>query len=153
MKISSNSIIINVDSTILSKEECKLLENEIIGGVILFDHNYENVEQTISLIDSIKSINNNILIAVDHEGGRVQRFREEFTLLPSFESIGNVYLDDQDLADEIAYYCGYISGFELKRVGIDINFETFTIILFKLFPNNSYNFGFTKWNFDEITNF
>ena len=82
MKISSNSIIINVDSTILSKEECKLLENEIIGGVILFDHNYEHVEQTISLIDSIKSINNNILIAVDHEGGRVQRFREEFTLLP-----------------------------------------------------------------------
>ena len=57
MKISSNSIIINIDSTILSKEECKLLENEIIGGVILFDHNYENVEQTISLIDSIKSIN------------------------------------------------------------------------------------------------
>ena len=54
----------------------KLLENEIIGGVILFDHNYDHVEQTISLIDSIKSINNNILIAVDHEGGRVQRFRE-----------------------------------------------------------------------------
>ena len=123
MKISSNSIIINIDSTILSKEECKLLENEIIGGVILFDHNYENVEQTISLIDSIKSINNNILIAVDHEGGRVQRFREEFTLLPSFESIGKIYLDDQDLADEIAYYCGYISGFELKRAGIDINFS------------------------------
>ena len=49
MKISSNSIIINVDSTTLSKEECKLLENEIIGGVILFDHNYENVEQTISV--------------------------------------------------------------------------------------------------------
>ena len=65
MKISSNSIIINVDSTTLSKEECKLLENEIIGGVILFDHNYEHVEQIISLIDSIKSINNNILIAVD----------------------------------------------------------------------------------------
>ena len=123
MKISSNSIIINVDSTILSKEECKLLENEIIGGVILFAHNYEHIEQTISLIDSIKSINNNILIAVDHEGGRVQRFREEFTLLPSFESIGNIYLDDQDLADEIAYYCGYISGFELKQVGIDINFS------------------------------
>ena len=99
------------------------MENEIIGGVILFDHNYENVEQTISLIDSIKSINNNILIAVDHEGGRVQRFREEFTLLPSFESIGSIYLDDQHLADEIAYYCGYISGFELKRAGIDINFS------------------------------
>ena len=44
MKISSNSIIINIDSTVLSKEECKLLENEIIGGVILFDHNYERIE-------------------------------------------------------------------------------------------------------------
>ena len=92
MKISSNAIIINVDSTVLSKEECKLLENEISWGVILFDHNYENVEQAISLINSIKSINDNILIAVDHEGGRVQRFREEFTLLPSFESIGSCLL-------------------------------------------------------------
>ena len=123
MKISSNTIIINIDSTSLSKEECKLLENEIIGGVILFDHNYEHVEQAKSLINSIKSINNDIFIAVDHEGGRVQRFKEDFTLLPSFESIGNIYSDDQDLADEIAYYCGYISGFELKRVGIDINFS------------------------------
>ena len=123
MKISSNSIIISVDSTILSEEECKLLENEIIGGVILFDHNYKHVDQTISLIESIKSINNNILIAVDHEGGRVQRFKEGFTLLPSFERIGKIYLDNQDLADEIAYYCGYISGFELKQAGIDINFS------------------------------
>ena len=96
---------------------------DYIGGVILFDHNYEHVEQVKSLIDSIKSINNDIFIAVDHEGGRVQRFKEDFTLLPSFESIGDIYLDDQDLADEIAYYCGYISGFELKRAGIDINFS------------------------------
>ena len=60
---------------------------------------------------------------MDHEGGRVQRFKKDFTILPSFEDIGRLYLKDPELADEIAYSSGYVSGFELKKVGIDINFS------------------------------
>lgn len=123
MKLTSNKIIINLDSTKLSSDECSLLENDIIGGVILFDHNYENLDQTNQLIDSIKSIRDDILISVDHEGGRVQRFQKEFTLIPSFEDIGGLYLREPELADEVAYHSGYVSAFELKRVGIDINFS------------------------------
>tara|TARA_B100000035_G_scaffold315424_1_gene336036 strand:+ start:11463 stop:12524 length:1062 start_codon:yes stop_codon:yes gene_type:complete len=123
MKSSSNKIIINVDSTTLSSDEYNLLQNEIIGGVILFNHNYDNLDQIKLLIDSIKSIRGDIMIAVDHEGGRVQRFRKGFTLLPSFEDIGKLYLQDPELANEVAYSSGYVSGFELKKIGIDINFS------------------------------
>tara|TARA_B100000683_G_scaffold193287_1_gene186258 strand:- start:2666 stop:3727 length:1062 start_codon:yes stop_codon:yes gene_type:complete len=123
MKMTSNKIIINLDSTKLSRDECSLLENDIIGGVILFDHNYENLDQTNHLIASIKSIRDDILISVDHEGGRVQRFQNKFTLIPSFEDIGALYLSEPELADEAAYHSGYVSAFELKRVGMDINFS------------------------------
>ena len=123
MKLQSNKIIVNIDSTTLSSDERRLLEYDIIGGVILFTHNYDNSNQINLLINSIKSIREEILIAVDHEGGRVQRFKKDFTILPSFEDIGRLYLKDPELADEIAYSSGYVSGFELKKVGIDINFS------------------------------
>ena len=64
-----------------------------------------------------------MLIAIDHEGGRVQRFKKGFTSLPSFGSIGNIYRTDHSLADEIAYNSGYIAGYELKTVGVDLNFS------------------------------
>ena len=94
MKLQSNKIIVNVDSTTLSSDERRLLEYDIIGGVILFTHNYDNSNQINLLINSIKSIREEILIAVDHEGGRVQRFKKDFTILPSFEDIGRLYLKD-----------------------------------------------------------
>ena len=123
MNSPSNKIIVNVDSTTLSSNECRLLENDIIGGVILFTHNYVNSEQINLLINSIKLIRDDILIAVDHEGGRVQRFKKDFTLLPSFEDIGRLYIQDPYLAEQVAYSSGYVSGFELKKIGVDINFS------------------------------
>ena len=123
MKIPTNKIIINIDSTTLNSNECSLLEHDIVGGVILFSHNYDNYDQINTLIDSIKSIREGILIAVDHEGGRVQRFKKNFTALPSFEDIGRLYSKDPRLAEEVAYSSGYVSGFELKKIGIDINFS------------------------------
>ena len=68
---TSGPLIINLDGVTLSKDEAKLLENDIIGSVILFSHNYNNIEQIATLINDIKKIRENILISVDHEGGRV----------------------------------------------------------------------------------
>tara|TARA_B100000925_G_C21963802_1_gene454589 strand:- start:52 stop:1104 length:1053 start_codon:yes stop_codon:yes gene_type:complete len=116
-------LIINIDSTDISSNEERLLRKKLIGGVILFEHNYLNKKQIKKLIDDIKKINNNILISVDHEGGRVQRFKKEFTNLPSFESIGRVYAKNEKLAEELAYSSGYVAGYELKSIGIDINFS------------------------------
>ncbi len=116
-------IIINIDSTVISSNEEKLLRNNLVGGVILFEHNYLHKKQIKKLINDIKKVNCNILISVDHEGGRVQRFKDEFTKLPSFESIGRVYTKDEKLAEEIAYNSGYVAGYELKSIGIDINFS------------------------------
>ena len=115
-------IIINIDSTVISSNEEKLLRNNFIGGVILFEHNYLNKKQIKKLINDIKKVNCNILISVDHEGGRVQRFKNEFTKLPSFESIGRMHVKNDKFAEELAYSCGYVAGYELKAIGIDINF-------------------------------
>ncbi len=116
-------LIINLDSTDISSNESDLLTNDFIGGVLLFEHNYLNKIQIKTLIADIKKINKNLLIFVDHEGGRVQRFKEEFTQLPSFTSIGDIYQENKDFAKEVAYSCGYVGGYELRSVGVDINFS------------------------------
>ncbi len=124
-------MIVNIDSTELSNQECALLENELIGGVLLFDHNYVDKIQVNDLIKSIKNINDKLVIAIDQEGGRVQRFKNGFTLLPSFSEIGHSYLTDPDLADKIAYSSGYVCGYELKEIGIDVNFSPVIDLSFK----------------------
>ena len=120
---ASGPIIINLDSISISTEEKDLLSSNLIGGVILFSHNYANKNQIKSLISSIKEIRDNIIICIDHEGGRIQRFKNEFTSLPSFQVIGNLYSIDKTKAEDLAYYSGYIAGYELKDIGIDINFS------------------------------
>ena len=119
----SGPLIINLDSTQLLNEEASLLKSKLIGGVILFEHNYCNKEQIRLLIQNIKKTNNKLKIFVDHEGGRVQRFKTGLTKLPSFEFIGNVFNSDKNIGKELSYYSGYVSGYELKSLGIDINFS------------------------------
>ena len=75
-------LMIDIGSTELSYKDEERLQNELVGGVILFSRNYKNTKQIKALTTSIRKIKKNILIAVDHEGGRVQRFREEFTDIP-----------------------------------------------------------------------
>ncbi len=123
MKDNKGYLIINLDTETLLDEEAEILNNKFVGGVLLFEHNFSNINQIKSLIASIKNINSNLLIAIDHEGGRVQRFKKGFTSLPSFNSIGNIYEKNPNLGDEIAYHSGYIAGYELKNIGVDINFS------------------------------
>ena len=82
-------LIINVDGLNLLSQERALIKHDLIGGIILFAHNFESKSQLKDLIADIKSIKDNILITIDHEGGRVQRLQDGFTNLPSFEKISN----------------------------------------------------------------
>ena len=104
-------LIINIDDITLSKNEKLVIKHDLIGGIILFSHNYSSKEQLIDLINEIKSIKDNIHISIDHEGGRVQRLLNDFTHLPSLESISNI--NDKALAKDIAYASGYIGSYEL----------------------------------------
>ena len=114
-------LIINLDSTELSKNERQLIEHELVGGIILFSHNFISKKQLHSLVNDIKSVKDNLLVTIDHEGGRVQRLLNGFTHLPSFEKISEI--KDASLRVQIAYQAGYISAYELSEVSIDINYS------------------------------
>ena len=105
MKITG-PLIINIDDTKLSPEEARIIENDLIGSVILFSHNFKDLLQIKDLIKEIKNIKKEILISIDHEGGRVQRFRNGFTKLPSFENIG------REKSLTLSKHAGYISAYE-----------------------------------------
>lgn len=104
-------------------EEREMLAHPLVGGVILFTRNYESPEQIIQLVEQIHSVRTpHLLVGVDHEGGRVQRFREGFTRLPPLASLGKVYDSDRDIALRLAGTCGWLMAVELRAVGIDFSF-------------------------------
>jgi beta-N-acetylhexosaminidase len=115
-------IMMDVSAHSLTDTEKSQLAKASIGGVILFSRNFESIEQIKTLIKSIRSIKPELLIAVDHEGGRVQRFKQGFTHLPAMAKLGNVYDRDPELATQQAFSCGYILAYELLAIGVDFSF-------------------------------
>ncbi|GEA11342.1 beta-N-acetylhexosaminidase [Alteromonas sp. KUL49] len=106
----------------LSAEEREKLAHPVTGGVILFSRNYADPKQVAALIKDIRSsAKKPILIAVDHEGGRVQRFREHFTQLPAMGAITEVAKTSQE-AEQLAKACGLVMGYELKQLDVDFSF-------------------------------
>ena len=87
-------LIVDIASTELTKEDKDILNHPLIGGVILFSRNYESKLQIKSLVLQIKKLTrkNSLLICIDHEGGRIQRFEQEFTKLPSLKSFGDKWI-------------------------------------------------------------
>jgi len=114
--------MMDVSGFMLTQEEKNRLSKPSIGGVILFTRNFENIDQVKDLIKSIRLIKQNMLISVDHEGGRVQRFREGFTHLPAMAKLGEVYDKDPELALEQAFSCGWVLAAELLAIGVDFSF-------------------------------
>ncbi len=115
-------IMMDVSSLILTETEKKRLAKPSIGGVILFTRNFESIDQVKELIKSIRLINQNMLISVDHEGGRVQRFRKGFTHLPAMAKLGETYDKNPELALEQAFSCGWVLAAELLAIGVDFSF-------------------------------
>ena len=115
-------LMLDVESTILSDAEREQLSHPMIGGLILFSRNYANRSQLIQLVQSIRAVRADILIAVDQEGGRVQRFRDDFTVLPAMGDILPAAQGDLTLAKSWATELGFLMAIELLAVDIDLSF-------------------------------
>lgn len=104
-------------------EKARLLRPEV-GGVILFQRNFQDREQLINLVKEIKALKSpSLLIAVDQEGGRVQRFTQPFTTLPAMRALGWIYQEKGlQSAQQAAKQVGWVLATELRAVGIDFSF-------------------------------
>ena len=111
------------DGETLTAPDRDVLMHPLVGGVVLFSRNYADPEQLTALTAEIHALRTpKLLIAVDHEGGRVQRFRSGFTELPSAAVIGAVYDDQPDQGLAFARECGWLMASELRAVGVDFSF-------------------------------
>lgn len=107
----------------LTEQEKEVLQHPLVGGVILFSRNYESPEQIAELTTQIRALRDpHLLISVDHEGGRVQRFRDGFTRLPPVANLGQLYLQDEKKALAKAELTGWLMAAELRAVGVDFSF-------------------------------
>lgn len=121
--MSLGPVMLDIDGLSLSPADRDLLREPAVGGVILFSRNYESVGQITDLVSEIRALRSPaLLIAVDHEGGRVQRFREGFTLIPPMRRIGREYDRDPESGLKAARDAGWIIGAELRTAGIDLCF-------------------------------
>jgi len=121
--MSLGPVMLDLRGTALEDEEREILTHPLVGGVILFSRNYESPEQIAALIQDIHALRTPpLLIGVDQEGGRVQRFREGFTRLPAARRFGEIYDRDRRRARQLAEQAGWVMASELRAVGVDISF-------------------------------
>lgn len=114
-------LMIDIQGLMLCNEDKRLLQNESIAGVILFARNFQDPQQLQELIKQIRSTTSEKrLITVDHEGGRVQRFKQGFTILPPAQAYAQ--LCDHDTALQLAYDAGWILAMELLAFDIDLSY-------------------------------
>lgn len=115
-------LMLDVAGCTLSPQERELIARPVTGGVILFSRNFSSLGQLAELTKELKSIKPSILIAVDHEGGRVQRFREGFTRIPPMKKLGAYFRDDSAAAVALAEDIGWLMAAELRCFDIDFTF-------------------------------
>lgn len=121
--MSLGPVMMDLRGTTLEPDEKEELQHPLVGGVILFSRNYESREQIEDLVREIhQGHDRQLLVSVDHEGGRVQRFREEFSPLPPMRSLGQQYEENAKRAKRLAESCGWLLATELLAVGIDFSF-------------------------------
>ena len=123
LKIPLGPVVADVLGPQLAPDDIGRLQHPLIGAVILFARNYASPEQLKRLTASIHALREPaLLIAVDHEGGRVQRFREGFTAIPPMRAFGELWQRNETEAVQAAMDCGYVMGVELAAHGIDFSF-------------------------------
>jgi beta-N-acetylhexosaminidase len=124
-------VILDVAGLSLSSEDRRRLAHPLVGGMILFGRNWESREQLATLCAEIKAVRGDLLVCVDHEGGRVQRFRTDgFTHLPPMRRFGELWMKDGKgregsgamKAMAAATAAGYVLGAELRACGVDFSF-------------------------------
>ena len=124
-------LILDVAGTALTTDDRRRLAHPLTGGVILFARNWSSRAQLLELTSAIKAVRDDLLICVDHEGGRVQRFRSDgFTHLPPMRTLGDLWMRDGKggpgsgalAATNAATAAGYVLGSELRSCGVDFSF-------------------------------
>ncbi len=116
-------LMCDIGGSELTAEDVEILAHPFIGGVILFSRNYDNPDQLTSLVSAIHDIRNPpLLVAVDQEGGRVQRLRGSFTKLPAAHLIGRQHDVDREHGRHLAERAGWMMASELRAVDIDMSF-------------------------------
>lgn len=122
MNESIGALIVDLQGLTLTKEEAELLNHPLVGGVIFFTKNYESRAQLEQLCKDVrKSRKKPLLIMADQEGGRVQRFRDEFFPLPSLAHFGEWYDKDPKIALQLTKTCGWLMANEILAMGIDLS--------------------------------
>lgn len=117
------NVMIGISGKSLLPHERDWLMHPLVAGVILFSRNYESPQQLRALCAEIHALRHpRLLIGVDHEGGRVQRFRDGFSRLPPMRSLGELYHQDADLALKHAHQVGWLLATELLACGVDFSF-------------------------------
>ncbi len=116
-------LMLDVAGSELTADDRRRLSHPLVGGVILFSRNYRDPAQLAALTAEIRALKPApLLIGVDHEGGRVQRFREGFTRLPPMRSFGEIWNAHPQRARELARETGYVLASELRAHGVDFSF-------------------------------
>ena len=121
--MSLGPVMLDVVGTELTADDVRRLQHPLVGGVILFKRNFINNSQLKALTASIHEVRTPpLLIAVDHEGGRVQRFRDGFTKIPAMREFGKIWDSHPKKAKQLANEAGWIMATELRAHGIDFSF-------------------------------
>ena len=115
-------LMLDLAGTELQPAERKLLANKHVGGVIFFARNIATRQQVCELVADIRSCSDSILIAVDQEGGRVQRFKQGFTALPPMQVLGDLVTSNSKQGLELAKDVGWLMASEVLACGLDISF-------------------------------
>ncbi|ERH53814.1 beta-hexosaminidase [Ectopseudomonas chengduensis] len=111
------SLMMDIAGIWLTAEDRQMLRQPEVGGLIIFARNIESPRQVRELCQSIRALRPDLLLAVDQEGGRVQRLRQGFLRLPAMRAIA-----DSDNAEELAEHCGWLMATEVLAVGLDLSF-------------------------------
>ncbi|KZE25294.1 beta-N-acetylhexosaminidase [Crenobacter luteus] len=123
LQLPRGPVMVDVEGFALTDAERARLAHPLVGGVILFRRNFESVEQLKALTAEIRALREPaLLIAVDHEGGRVQRFIDGFTRLPAMRALGDAWEADPAEATSLAEAVGEVLAAELRACGVDLSF-------------------------------